>query len=476
MNKSSLDYRAVGNTIRITDNDTIAAIATPIGQAGIGIVRISGPMAYKIAERIFRPKNPISRLHSHRLYLGQLLDPSSNETVDEVLLSFMKAPHSYTREDIVEINSHSGYLLLSKVLQIILGQGARQAMPGEFTLRAFLNGRIDLTQAEAVIDLINAKSDRGLNLASQQIQGAFKNEIEELRQKAIDILAHAEAAIDFPEEESDIMSKEEAANRIEEEVVKPIKAIIEEHARKRLWVDGINTVIVGRVNAGKSSLLNRLLNEPRAIVTEIPGTTRDIIESTITIEGLPLRLMDTAGFREVKDEVERIGVHFTEKKLAEADFLLVVIDQSRPLNRDDLNIISQSRGKNALIVINKIDLPSRIDEAGGHEPFSGFPIVKISALTGQGLDQLRKGVAHYLLKGDIDVTSSDAAPNLRHRQALTDATQYFKRAGQKINEDAPMELVAFELKSGLDALGKIIGETTSEEILDSIFSQFCLGK
>ena len=465
------------NGQQTTNNDTIAAIATPIGQAGIGIVRISGPMAHKIAERIFRPKNPISSLHSHHLYLGHLYDPSSKQTVDEVLLSFMKAPHSYTREDIVEINSHSGYLLLSKVLQIIIEQGARQARPGEFTLRAFLNGRIDLTQAEAVIDLINAKSNRGLHLASQQIQGAFRNEIEELRQKAIDILAHSEAAIDFPEDETDILSKGEAANRIEEEVVKPIRAIIEAHARKRLWVDGINTVIVGRVNAGKSSLLNRLLNEPRAIVTEIPGTTRDIIESTVTIEGLPLRLMDTAGFREAKkDEVERIGVHFTEKKLAEADFLLVVIDQSRPLNHDDLNIIALSRGKNALIVINKIDLPSRLNEAGGHEPFSGFPIVKISTLTGQGLDQLRKVIAHYLLKGDIDVTTSDTAPNLRHRQALTDAAQFFKRAGQKINEDAPMELVAFELTSGLDSLGKIIGETTSEEILDSIFSQFCLGK
>ena len=460
-----------------TNNDTIAAIATPIGQAGIGIVRISGPIAHEIAERIFRPKNPVPCLHSHRLYLGHLYDPSSEQTVDEVLLSLMKAPHSYTREDIVEINSHSGYLLLSKVLQIIIEQGARQARPGEFTLRAFLNGRIDLTQAEAVIDLINAKSDRGLHLASQQIQGAFRNAIEQLRQKAIDILAHSEAVIDFPEDETDIMSKEKAANRIEEELVKPIRALIDAHTRKRLWVDGINTVIVGRVNAGKSSLLNRLLNEPRAIVTEIPGTTRDIIESTVTIEGLPLRLMDTAGFRETKkDEVERIGVHFTEKKLEEADFLLVVIDQSRPLNHDDLNIIALSQGKNALIVINKIDLPSRLSETREHEPFSGFPVVKISALTGQGLDQLRKGIAHYLLKGDIDVTSSNTAPNLRHRQALSDAAQFFKNAGQKTKEDAPMEIVAFELKSGLDALGTIIGETTSEEILDSIFSQFCLGK
>ena len=459
-----------------TDNDTIAAIATPIGQAGIGIIRISGPLSNGIAEKIFEPKKPIQGLHSHRLYLGHLLDPSTGETIDEVLLSFMKAPHSYTREDIVEINSHSGYLLLSRILQVILDQGVRPARPGEFTLRAFLNGRIDLTQAEAVIDLINAKSDRGLHLASKQIQGAFRNEIESLRKKVIHVLAHVEAAIDFPEEETDIMSREEVANRIEEEVVKPIEALIEAHGRKRLWVDGINTVIVGRVNAGKSSLLNRLLNEQRAIVTPIPGTTRDIIESTITIEGLPLRLMDTAGFRDVKDEVEKIGIHFTEKKLAEADFLLVVIDQNQPLNQDDLNIIAQSRKKNALIVINKIDLPSRLSKDAEKKAFSGFPIVRISALTGQGLDQLEKGIASCLLEGDIDTTSADTAPNMRHKQALADAARFFKSAEQGTKDDAPMEIIALELKSGLDALGTIIGETAGEEILDSIFSQFCLGK
>ena len=468
--------RTTDNGQRLTDNDTIAAIATPIGQAGIGIIRISGPLSAEIAEKTFRPKKPVQGLNSHHLYLGSFLDPSSGELVDEVLLSFMKAPHSYTREDIVEINSHSGYLLLSRALQIILDQGARLARPGEFTLRAFLNGRIDLTQAEAVIDLINAKSDRGLHLASQQIQGTFRNEIEGLRQKAIDFLAHAEVAIDFPDEESEIISRGKTSKRIGKEIVKPIEDLIEAQATKRLWVDGINTVIVGRVNAGKSSILNRLLNEQRAIVTAIPGTTRDIIESTITIEGLPLRLMDTAGFRNVKNEVERIGIHFTEQKLAEADFLLVVIDQSRPLNHNDHNIIAQSRGKNALIVINKIDLPSRLSKEAEHDTFSGLPIVKISALTGQGLDQLRKGISGCLLKGDIDVTSPDVAPNLRHRQALIDAAQFFKSAGRKAEKDAPMEIVAFELKSGLDALGEIIGETTTEDVLDSIFSQFCLGK
>ena len=459
-----------------TDEDTIAAIATPIGQAGIGIIRISGPLSAEIARKIFKPKRPIQDLKSHRLHLGHLRDPFSGSIIDEVLLSFMKAPNSYTREDVVEINSHSGYLLLSKILQIVLDHGARLARPGEFTLRAFLNGRIDLTQAEAVIDIINSKSERGLELGFQQIQGTFRREIEKLRQKAIEILAHAEVAIDFPEDEVSIMSRDKTARQIQDEVVKPIQALIAAHAGKKIWVDGISTVIVGRVNAGKSSLLNQLLNEQRAIVTPIPGTTRDIIESTITIEGLPLRLMDTAGFGKARDKVEEIGIHLTKRKLREADFLLVVIDQSRPLNQDDLKIIDQARQKKAMIVINKVDLPPAIDQDDRQKAFSGFPVVKISALTGQGLDKLRKAIAACLLKGDIDMTSSNVAPNLRHKQALTDARKFFNSACKNTKEDRPMEIVALELKSGLDALGSIIGETTSDEVLNSIFSQFCLGK
>ena len=459
-----------------SDDDTITAIATPVGPAGIGIIRISGPRSYDIAAKLFRPKKPAGEIQSHRLYLGHLHDPLSGHMIDEVLLSFMKAPHSYTREDVIEINSHSGYLLLSRILKLILDQGARLARPGEFTLRAFLNGRIDLTQAEAVIDLINSQSEKGLHLASRQIHGSFRKEIESLRQKAVEILAHAEVAIDFPEEDAGIISRDDAVTRIEEGLIKPVEALLKAHDRKRIWVDGINTVIVGRVNAGKSSLLNRLLNEQRAIVTPVPGTTRDIIESTITIEGIPLRLMDTAGFREVKDEVERIGVDLTEQKLAEADFLLVVIDRSRPLNRDDLNIFTQSQGKKGLIVINKIDLPDRLGMEAENERFSRFPIVRISALTGQGLDDLRRAVVECLLEGDIDMTTSHATANLRHRQALTDAARFFKSAGRSAGEDAPMEIVALELKSGLDALGEIIGETATEDILDSIFSRFCLGK
>jgi tRNA modification GTPase len=387
----------------------------------------------------------------------------------------MKGPHTYTQEDVLEINSHSGYALLSKILETLLAQGARLATPGEFTLRAFLNGRIDLTQAEAVIDIINSQSERGLYLASQQVQGSFKDEVEGLRQKAIHILAQAEVAIDFPEDEVDVVFGEKEAGEIAEDLVIPIETLIEAH-ESRIWVDGINTVIAGRVNAGKSSLLNLLLNEQRAIVTPIPGTTRDIIESTINIEGIPLRLMDTAGFRRVNDEVERLGIDLTKQKLKESDFVLIVIDQSRPLGQDDLDTILQSKGKKTLIVMNKIDLPSKLGQGAGSGTFSLFPSVKISALTGQGLEQLKKAMKDCILEGRLDMTSSHAVPNIRHRHALDNALQFFKDAGHRTREGAPMEIIALELRSGLDALGEITGETTGEDVLDSIFSQFCLGK
>jgi len=459
-----------------TSDDTICAIATPVGQGGIGIIRISGPLSYEIASRIFKPVKPSSALNSHRLYLGQLYDPKAQIAIDEVLLTYMPAPHSYTREDVIEINSHSGYLLLARILEIVIHQGARLARSGEFTLRAFLNGRIDLTQSEAVVDLINAHSERGLDLASQQIKGALKKQIYELRQRGLDILAHLEVAIDFPEEEEGIVHREESCLQIEQELLNPIRELIEIQTSQRLWIDGVKTVIIGRVNVGKSSLLNRLLNEERAIVTPIPGTTRDVIDAIVTIQGLPLRLMDTAGFRKVNDEVEQIGVQLTAEKIIEADLLLVVIDQSSPVSREDLDIVSRCRGKKCLTIINKIDLPARISRKEAEDMFLTGPIVRISALTGEGLPELKKTIAKFLLAGDLDMTTSHVAPNLRHRQALEDATRFFKNAADCLNKKKPIEIVAFELKAGIDSLGEITGETAGADILERIFSRFCLGK
>ncbi|MGD2124598.1 MAG: tRNA uridine-5-carboxymethylaminomethyl(34) synthesis GTPase MnmE [Desulfobacteraceae bacterium] len=458
------------------NEDTIAAIATPVGQAGIGIVRLSGSRALGIARKIFHPKRPVQSFLSHRLYLGYLTDPQSGLPVDEVLFSFMKAPHTYTREDVVEINTHSGHLLLAKILQIILNEGARLAKPGEFTFRAFMNGRIDLTQAEAIVDLINSQSERGLQLASQQIKGKFRSEMEGLRQEGLEILAHVEVAIDFPDEESGILPREETATRMETALIEPIEKIMAAHSQRKIWMEGINTVIVGRVNVGKSSLLNRLLNEQRAIVTPIPGTTRDIIESTVHIEGLPLRLMDTAGFRKVKGKLERIGIDLAERKLADADLTLIVIDQSRPLNHDDLNLIDKSQDRKTLVILNKSDLLSRIDEGSLKRALDGLPAVRISALTGEGIHDLRRAIRDVVLTGDVDLTSTHIAPNLRHKEALRQASEFFKSAARNIREGLPTEIIAMDLNSGLEALGEIIGATTNEELLDKIFSQFCLGK
>jgi tRNA modification GTPase len=458
------------------NEDTIAAVATPIGQAGIGIVRISGPCALEIAQKVFQPKRPVKSFQSHRLVLGHLVDPRSGSRVDEILLSFMKAPYTYTREDVVEINSHSGYLLLSRILQIVLAEGARLAKPGEFTFRAFMNGRIDLTQAEAIVDIINSQSERGLQLASQQISGNFRCEIEALRERGLEILARVEVAIDFPVEEPGILPREGTVERIEQALLEPIERIIAAHSQRKIWMDGVDTVIAGRVNVGKSSLLNRLLDEDRAIVTPVPGTTRDVIESTVHIEGLPLRLMDTAGLRKVKGKLERIGIDLAEQKLAHADLALIVIDQSRALNQNDFKLISKSRGRNALVIVNKIDLPSRIDEKGLKTALDGLPLVRISALTGEGIDRLRKAIGHVVLEGHVDMTVTQVVPNLRHKEALSEAARFFRSAAQNTKEGLPTEIIAMDLNSGLEALGEIIGATTSEDVFDKIFSQFCLGK
>ena len=456
--------------------ETIAAIATPVGQAGIGIVRLSGPRSLSIASKIFRPRKGRGPLRSHRLYLGELVDPATAEPLDEVLVSYMKAPRSYTREDVVEINCHSGYVLLSKILELLLSLGAKPARPGEFTLRAFLNGRIDLSQAEAVVDLINAKSEKGLALASQQIRGAFRDRIAALKTPVLDLLARLEAAIDYPEEAEEILDMDEITDIIQRQVIAPINVLIQEHARRRVWVDGVQTVIVGRVNAGKSSLLNRLLNEERAIVTPVAGTTRDVIESTVTLEGLPLRLLDTAGLRRAKDQVEELGLELARRKMEEADLVLVVVDQSRPLGPEDRETIRRCKGKETIVVLNKIDLPCGLDPAEEGEVFGDLCRVRISALTGEGIPLLARAIREQVLGGETDLTTSQVVPNLRHREALGEALRNFEGALESLRGGRPLEIAAFELRAGLDALGAIVGETTDADLLDRIFSRFCLGK
>ncbi|MBN2059288.1 MAG: tRNA uridine-5-carboxymethylaminomethyl(34) synthesis GTPase MnmE [Deltaproteobacteria bacterium] len=457
-------------------DDTIAAVATPFGRGGIGIIRLSGQRAKEIAEKIFRPVNASSNLISHRLYLGNIIDPSSGNMIDEVLLSYMKAPRSYTREDVIEINSHSGHILLSRIMQIIMKEGARLAGPGEFTFRAFLNGRIDLTQAEAIVDLINSGSEKGIELATRQIKGSLKEEIEILRQRAIDLIAHSEVAIDFPEEEDGILCREDTASRIEAELIGPIEKIIAAHSRRKIWIDGINSVIAGRVNVGKSSLLNRLLNEQRAIVTPIPGTTRDIIESLINIEGIPVRLIDTAGIRKIRSEVEKIGIDLAEKKLAEADLSLIVMDQSRPIHKDDIDIINRSKNSLQIIIINKIDLPPVLRENELIRLANGSPVVKISALTGEGMDKLNESIKDRVMQSDPEAVSPSFIPNLRHKRALSESLKHFQKAAYNSRNNSPQEIISIDLNSGLEILGEITGTTSNEDIYVKIFRDFCIGK
>jgi tRNA modification GTPase len=458
----------------ISPAETIAAIATPVGRGGIGIIRISGPRSAHIAGAIFRSKKGVRSFESHRLYLGHIREPGTKGVLDEVLLSYMKAPHSYTAEDVVEINSHSGHFLLSKILQIILDQGARLAHPGEFTLRAFLNGRIDLPQAEAVVDLIHAQSERGLQLASEQIEGSLTREIKSLKKNAVECLALAEAMIDYPEEMRGQSIEKEIIRGLETGLLTGVRALVEAHERKRVWIDGVKTVIIGRVNAGKSSLLNRLLREERAIVTPIPGTTRDIIESSINLAGIPLRLTDTAGFREAKDEVEAAGISLTEKKLADADLLILVMDRSLPVEQEDLALLQRMVGRKAILVINKIDLDPHLP-AETYQAW-GLPHVEVSALTGEGMDGLVAAIKDAILSSDLDMIESHVAPNLRHHKGLLAAEGFFREALREIREGMPMEIVAMEIKTGLDALDEILGESTGDGVIESIFSRFCLGK
>lgn len=459
-----------------SNEDTIAAVATPPGQAGIGIIRISGTGARPIAERIFIPRghNPFPK--SHQLCLGHLSDPRTGKIIDEVLLSYMRAPHSYTREDIVEINSHSGYTLLARILEIVLNEGARPAGPGEFTFRAFLNGRIDLTQAEAVVDLINSRSDRGLELAAQQMRGEFRDRIETFRQELIDILSHIEVALDFPEEESGIFPRRTMAERIERELLRPVDQLIRVHSRHKIYMEGIQTVIVGRVNVGKSSLLNRLLNEQKAIVTDVPGTTRDIVESNIDLEGLPLHLMDTAGFRKAPGEIEEIGLELTRRKLAECDLALIVLDRSRALFREDIEIIDRSPQGRSLIILNKSDLPSGMDPLSLKDYSRGAPVLETSALTGEGLDRLRQAIRDLILSGENEMESVNLAPNLRHKESLERIYKMMQACLKNMREEAPLDILAVDLDDSLNILGEIIGLSAGDEVLDHIFSQFCIGK
>ena len=457
------------------ERDTIAAIATPHGESGIGIVRISGPLAEKVATRLFRPKKGPARLKSHHLYYGEIVDPENEKSMDEVLLSLMRRPKTYTREDVVEINCHGGYLVLKRVLEVVLGQGVRLAQPGEFTKRAFLHGRIDLSQAEAVIDVIRAKTEKSLKMANQQLRGNLSHAIEGLRTRVVKCLALLEALIDFPDEE--IEMNEDVIRGDLDEGKRRVRELIESYEEGRIYRDGVSVSIVGKTNVGKSSLLNILLRENRAIVTPIPGTTRDVIEEVVTIHEIPIRLVDMAGMRRSSDPIEREGVKLAKGKVAEAEMVILVIDGSRSLDKNDWEIIEEVKGKKKVVALNKRDLPTKISMEQIHGALPNTRAVEISALKNWGIETLKESICSTLTGDGIGPDTGEVLiVNARHKQALEGSLQCLRRAKEGMERKVPLELVALELRSCLDYLGEIGGETTTEEVLEFIFSQFCIGK
>jgi len=456
----------------MSEQDTICAVSTPPGAGGIGIIRVSGVMAIEIALKIFKPRHDknLMTVPSHTLLYGHVVDPASGETVDEALLSVMRALATYTREDVVELNCHGGMMPLWRTLGLLISAGARQAEPGEFTKRAFLNGRIDLAQAEAVMDIITAKTDLALRAANEQLQGGLSGEIAALRDRLLSLVAAVEAGIDFPEEDIETGTGQPLADEAGGVLV-AVDSLLAGYAYGRILRDGFATAIVGKPNVGKSSLLNALLKQNRAIVTEVPGTTRDVLEEYLNIAGVPLKILDTAGIRHSHDIVEQEGVRRSIGAIESADMVLFVLDGSQPFTAEDRRVMEELRGKHVIAIINKADLPRKLGQLT--EPETQ---VFISCRTGEGLDGLKSAIADQVKQGTIDSREHVWAVNQRHTTALEQAKESLQKALESITSGLSPEFISLDLRGALDSLGLIIGATYTEDILERIFNDFCIGK
>ncbi|MBI5186521.1 MAG: tRNA uridine-5-carboxymethylaminomethyl(34) synthesis GTPase MnmE [Nitrospinae bacterium] len=455
--------------------DTIAAISTPPGEGGIGIVRVSGPEALSIARKVFSPAIDPGSLESHKARVGKFVNPHTGEKIDEVVMLPMLKPNSFTAEDVVEFHCHGGRLSLSLILREALRQGARMAEPGEFTKRAFLNGRIDLTQAEAVISVIQSTSEGSLRAAVKQLEGGLRKEISGFREGLIGLLARVEADIDFPEDEIESISLEEVAARVKE-IRGRIKALGKTYQQGRILREGVSTAIVGRPNVGKSSLLNALLNYDRAIVAEVPGTTRDIIEEAVNVRGIALNIIDTAGIRGNGDAVEMEGIRRTRAVLEGADLVLAVFDGSREMDAEDLETLAAAAGKKIIPVVNKRDLELRMDTDRLREILGGAPLVLISAKNREGIYELEDAIHQKIWDSGIDLTENVLITRMRHEEKLRKASEALEGVLASMKDSLPLEFMAADLRSALDWLGEITGESFTDEVLDRIFSEFCIGK
>lgn len=454
--------------------NTIAAIATATGNGGIGIIRISGPETFNIINKIFIPKNKNNEIKGYSIKYGNIVDPKNNEIVDEVLVSYFVHPRSYTTEDICEINTHGGIIVERKILNICIENGARLAEPGEFTKRAFLNGRIDLSQAEAIIDLINAKSDMEAKESINQLKGNLSSNIEKIENKIMDIMVNIEVIIDYPEYDVEEITKEKAIEGLND-VKNDLKKLEQSFERGKILRDGVRTVILGKPNAGKSSLLNAILNENRAIVSNIEGTTRDTIEEFINVDGISLKLIDTAGIREAKDEIEKQGIEKSLNLANNADLIIAIFDITKPLDGKDEEIIKLIKEREAIIVLNKIDCkPNK--EVEERLKKLNIPIIRISAKNKTNINLLFNKINEIYCSGKIVNESSSIITNERHKNQIKIAKKSINDAIKSIENDMPIDISSIYIKQSLEDLGEIAGKNVSENIVNEIFKKFCLGK
>ena len=453
--------------------DTIVAISTAPGNGGIGIIRMSGKDCFEILDKIFIPKNKEKQVKGYTIKYGKIVD--NNEKIDEVLVSYFLEPKSYTTENMCEINSHGGTIITKKILELCIKNGARLAEPGEFTKKAFLNGRIDLSQAEAIIDIINSKTEKELKASVHQLEGYLSKEIEEIKQNILDILVDIEASIDYPEYDIEEVTDERAIQKLKIIKEKEEK-LLKSFENGKIIKQGLKVAIIGKPNAGKSSLLNAILKEERAIVTNIEGTTRDTIEEFITIEGIPLKIIDTAGIRDANDEIEKIGIEKSKKMAEEADLTITVIDSTNELSEEDRDILNFIKDKKSIIVLNKNDLLPKVDENTEEIKELNKKVIKISALNKIGIEEIYKTISEMFNFGEIVVDDSVVVTSERQKEAIQNALKNTEKCIETINYKMPIDIATINLTEMLKELGKITGETVSEEIIKEIFKKFCLGK
>ncbi|EJL45783.1 tRNA uridine-5-carboxymethylaminomethyl(34) synthesis GTPase MnmE [Brevibacillus agri] len=455
--------------------DTIAAVATPMGEGGIAVIRVSGAEAIDVVDKIYKGKQRLSTVDSHTIHYGHLYDPETGERVEEVLVSVMKAPRTFTREDVVEVNCHGGIVSVEKVLELILDNGARLAEPGEFTKRAFLNGRVDLSQAEAVIDLIRAKTDRAMKVALNQVEGKLSRLIRQLRQNLIEAMAHIEVTLDYPEHDVEEFTQNFLRGKCQE-VKGEIQRLLQTAKQGKILREGLSTAIIGRPNVGKSSLLNSLVQEEKAIVTDVAGTTRDVIEEYVNVRGVPLRLIDTAGIRDTEDIVEKIGVEKSRQLLQKADLVLLVVNYNEPLTADDYAIFEAAKGFQVIVIVNKFDLPQKVDLEEIKRHFPQQPLIMTSAREEKGIDLLEQAIGDIFFSGRVQQDDLTYVSNARHIQLLRQAEKAIDEALAGIDDLMPVDMIQIDIKKSWELLGEVIGESVGEDLIDQIFSQFCLGK